>query len=251
MYQVVIVDDEVHIADGLAKMITHTDARFETVKRFYDSKEAMHWFFEHAKEVDLLVTDICMPGVSGLDLVEQIKQWNSGIQTVILSGFSEFEYAKKAITLGVSAYLLKPVDTDELRQILMQAAEHMEQSGVLTVTRAEEPNDIHAIKEYIQENYQHFSMSALSEKLQMNGDYLARIFKRETNTTIGKYLMDVRMANALDFLDHNDGMKVYEVSTLVGYEDHAFFSKQFKKRFGMTPKEYQKHGRKKIKNVPK
>ena len=75
----------------------------------------------------------------------------------------------------------------------------------------------------------------------MNGDYLARLFRQETGKTIGEYLLEVRMEKAKELLAR-PGIKVYEVCDIVGYEDRAFFSRQFRKICGVNPKEYQKFG---------
>ena len=74
--------------------------------------------FLKKNSVDLLITDICMPGCSGLELIRQIKKEYTYIQFIIISGYKEFDYAKEAIELGVEAYLTKPINLDELRKAL-------------------------------------------------------------------------------------------------------------------------------------
>ena len=240
MIRTVVVDDEKRIAKGIAALVEHLDPRFCVKECFCDSLVAKSWFAQHPQEADLLITDITMPQFSGLELAEFCKTVNDRIQCIILTGYEKFEYAKKAISIGVVEYLLKPVDSQELSITLNSIAEYIEKD----TNRGESEKVsivVMQIKQFVQEHYRDYSNNLLSERMEMNGDYLARLFRQETGKTIGEYLLEVRMEKARELLVQ-PGIKVYEVCDIVGYEDRAFFSRQFRKIYGVNPKEYQKFG---------
>ena len=246
MIRTVVVDDEKRIARGIATLVEHLDPRFQVVKWFYDGQAAKSWFEEYPMEADLLITDITMPQISGLELAEFGKTRNRKLKCIILTGYEKFEFAKKAISIGVTEYLLKPVDSHELAKALDGIAVEIESAGAFR--EGEQVSmDVRHIKEFIQETYKNYSNALLAERMKMNGDYLARIFRTETGRTIGEYLLEVRMEKARELLAR-PGIKVYEVCAMVGYEDRAFFSRQFKKIYGVNPKEYQKIGGNRVMN---
>ena len=242
MYRTIVIDDERHIADGLAKLIPHIDPRFEVIRAFYESRAALRWMETHIADIDLVVTDVCMPGMSGLELIEHFFEPGKPPRFIILSGFSEFDYARRAISYGVAAYLLKPVDTDELKKVLGEIAEASAGQAMKGTSSADETGLIRTLRQYILTHYCDFSVMKMAEDLSMNGEYLSRMFKRETGVSVNGFLMEVRMKKAAELLRENCFMKVYEVCELVGYHDQIYFSKQFKKYYGTLPKQYQQYG---------
>ena len=123
MIRTVIAEDELPLLRGLGQMIEQADPRFQIVCSAKNGKEALEYLTQH--RADVLFTDINMPLLSGLELIEQAQRLDPRLTSVILSGYSEFEYARQAIKLGVKNYLLKPVDRGELGQILNTAAEEI------------------------------------------------------------------------------------------------------------------------------
>lgn len=106
-FSVLIAEDEPEIARGLSEIInSHKD--FQVVFCANDGEEAFNWMHEHSIP-DVLITDIRMPGMNGLSLLQQIREENIEICPVIISGYGNFEYARQAIKYGVAEYLLKPV----------------------------------------------------------------------------------------------------------------------------------------------
>lgn len=116
MYNVLIVDDEPMIRDGLKTIIPWTSYGFQVVDTAADAVDALKKYKAH--QIDLMLMDIRMPGMDGLQLMSEIRNTDTRIHFIILSGYSEFEYAKRAINANVTGYLLKPVDEDELIQYL-------------------------------------------------------------------------------------------------------------------------------------
>ena len=244
MWNIVLVDDETRIVNGLTKIITRICDHFHVIAKFNDSEEAYVWLQQNYSYVDLLITDITMPKLTGLDLIQKVRKFAPHLPCIILTGYAEFEDAQQSITLGVIEYLLKPVDTEKLsnllnRLILNQPAT-FDNSVVL---RSSLSREVLFIKNEIEKNYQNFDISIVADKLLYNKEYLSRIFKKEVGITISNYLTDIRLEQARRILEKPGEYKIYEACRMVGYEDQIYFTKLFKKKYNITPKEYQKYGK--------
>ncbi len=112
MYTMIIVDDEKMICDSLTAFIKKKNKSFTVIGSFYMAADALEFIKEN--HVDLVLTDIKMPDMSGIEMLSEIRRTNSEMQFMILSGFSDFSYAQEAMKHDVFTYLLKPVDNDEL-----------------------------------------------------------------------------------------------------------------------------------------
>lgn len=111
-----IVDDEPKIRNGMGKLLS-AHPRWQ-VQTFADAKSALHRLYEG--EADVIITDIQMPDVSGLDMIESVRQVNKTVPILILSGYSRFDYAQRAIESGVRKYLTKPTNPVDLIAALEQ-----------------------------------------------------------------------------------------------------------------------------------
>lgn len=118
--KLLIVDDEKLIAQGVAHVVRKLECDFDQVDVAYSGEEALQKLKEGP--CDLLLTDVTMQGMSGLELIAEAKRLELCGEFCILSGYSEFEYARTAINLGVEEYLLKPVDKEKLREALQTFA---------------------------------------------------------------------------------------------------------------------------------
>ena len=116
MYQILLVDDEFLVRDAIKNNLNWEELGFELAGDCQNGKEAIEFLEEHA--VDVVITDICMPYVDGLELSRHLYNNYPGTVIIIFSGFGEFDYAKKAIQYQVSEYLLKPVTPEELKRFL-------------------------------------------------------------------------------------------------------------------------------------
>jgi len=121
MLRVLLVDDEPFIAKGLSILIDWQKEGFEIVNTLSNGSEALEYLKENT--VELIIADISMPVMTGLELLENIKQNNiSDAYFVLLSGYSNFSYARRALRSGCMDYLLKPVEKEELLSILRNVA---------------------------------------------------------------------------------------------------------------------------------
>ena len=125
MYSVLIVDDELAIRQGLATLIDWNKFGYHVVDTAANAIEAKQKYDQYSP--DLMIVDIRMPGKSGLELIEELRAEDSDIHIIILSGYADFNYAKRALTLGTDGYILKPVDEEELEVYLVKLAKDLEE----------------------------------------------------------------------------------------------------------------------------
>ncbi|ULL16484.1 response regulator [Paenibacillus sp. H1-7] len=145
MIRLLLVDDEPVILEDLTLFIRKT-TNFDCVYTAASGQEAVQIIEQFP--VDIVVTDIRMPGMTGLELCEYIKQKQMDIECILLSGYAEFEYAQQALKTNAAAYLLKPVKKDELLQTILQTAERLQQKreAVVSNKKAQETLRSHIVR---------------------------------------------------------------------------------------------------------
>ena len=128
MYRVIIVDDEPVIRRGLRETIEWDSLGLEVAGEAADGIEALKLI--QAIRPEILITDIRMPDMDGIQLIQEVKKLDFDVKITILSGYSDYSYLKAAIRLGVDNYLLKPIDNDELISNLKNAVSEIEKEAV-------------------------------------------------------------------------------------------------------------------------
>lgn len=226
----VVVDDEVKIREGLRRYL-QARKDCEQVYSFPHTAAALERLPE--LQADVLLTDIRMPGLSGLELIETITKAYPELTTIIISGYSEFDYARKAIELGVRRYLTKPTDIRELNVLLDEiAAERGER---------EQPED-RVVRDVMSHVERHFTEKITLEQLAgaafVSPNYLCRRFKEMTGISPMEYLARYRIEQACLLL-HDGQMTIGEIARRTGFADRRAFSRVFKRWQGVTPQDYR------------
>lgn len=124
MHQMLVVDDQIYLADDLSQMFNWKELGIQSVHTAYSAHEAVAVLQTHP--IDIVITDIRMPGMSGLELVEQIRRTNRTTRCIVVSGYADFEYAQKAIKSNICDYLLKPVDDQEIVEAVRKAVAQLD-----------------------------------------------------------------------------------------------------------------------------
>jgi two-component system response regulator YesN len=244
MMKIAIVDDEMKIRMGLAKMIEQANLNYKISGCYSNGEEALREI--KLIGVDVLITDIRMPVMDGLQLTKEIRDWNPTVRCIILSGFRDFDFARTAMRMGVEDYLMKPVNREELYRLLEKLKKNLqgEMSEGSDSGQAVNSRIVSLIIKQIEaEYYKDFNLTELSEKAGLNPNYIRQLFKSQTGQSITDYLMHFRVEKAKELLKYNLELKVYEVGGLVGYSEAVYFNRMFKKIVGMTPKEYKENSR--------
>ena len=235
--KIIIIDDEPKIRKGLSKIL-NMHSGWTVLDTFSEGESAIRFMEDNA--VDVVITDIHMPGMTGLDLIAQLKESNRKASFVILSGYGRFEYAQRAIDLGVKKFLMKPTSPEEVTQALEQIESEMTDRAPSTL--AQKPTNnlvIMRAKEYIDLNYRRkFTLTDMANALYISPNYLSDLFKKHTGMKFSDYLLEVRMEKSKEYL-MDIQYKVGDISALVGFSDARYFSSTFRRRYGMSPLEFR------------
>jgi two-component system response regulator YesN len=252
MTKVLIVDDEKYVRMGIKSDTDWALIGCEVVGEASNGLEALE-VAENTRP-DLVVSDIRMPKMDGIELAEKLIEKYPNVKVIFLTAYNEFEYARQAVRIGVSDYLLKPFSDGELEGSIQRLL-HLHPNAPATSTELEEQliplkkkeevsnRYVQSAIEYIEDHYpdSDFSLGALAESMSVSEGHISRLFKSETDISINNYLTKYRIKMAMDYLKDVQ-VKVYEVAEKVGYQDIAYFSNTFKKLVGKTPSDYQSKG---------
>ena len=239
MITVVIVEDEYRTREGVGKLIEKLDLGFSVAgmaENGYDGLKLIQ-----AAEPDVVITDIQMPKMDGLEMIEKAKKIGFEGPYIMLSSYGTFEYAQKAIRLGVKDYLLKPITISAIRELLLKLKGELEEK---TEEKAggesgmEYSGVVEEMIKVIQMDYgKHLSLDYFADKYKFSVQYLSNLFSRETGMTFSNFIKKVRMEKAKELICTTD-YKIYEIACLVGYPDQKYFSKVFREYCDVTPKQY-------------
>ena len=244
-YTVIIAEDEELLLNNLVEKIPRSDSEFEVVGTAQTGDQALE--LVKKERPDLIMTDIKMPVMDGMTLLTEVHNLFPLTKMVIISGFSDFEYARQAIALKVTDYLLKPVMTEDLTKVLqkvkneIQIAGNHQEETYPSGTSHETPAQIASfLKDYLVENHtRDVNLNLIAEKLNYSSSHLSKIFSQIYGCTPNKYLMNLRMSHAQSLLLHNPELSIREIGEMVGYHDQGYFSRIFKKQVGKSPFDYR------------
>jgi len=176
---------------------------------------------------DCAFVDVRMPGMDGLAAIEAASPLCPLAKWVVVSSHAEFEYARGALRLGVTEYLLKPVRPEELRLCV-------ERLGVGPASPAED-RVLGPVIDYLGRNFNaDASVAEAAELAGVTPNYLSALFRRKTGTTISEHLARLRIEEA-GRLIREEGLSVAEAARAVGYADVRHFTRKFKSIAGSLP----------------
>lgn len=235
--KILIIDDEPKIRNGLSNLLARREG-WEVAGAYENAADALKYLA--VNQVDVIITDIKMPEISGLELIARIRERDKKTAIIILSGYSNFQFAQRAIELGVSRYLTKPTNPRELICVLEETEKKLGGKQEKEEDSEKIPNlFVQKAADYIKLNYsEKISIKEIADQLYLSPNYLSELFKKHTGKTISEYLTDYRLEKACQLLDHAE-YRVGDVSGMVGIHDGRYFSNMFKKKYGMTPTEYR------------
>lgn len=124
-YSVMIVDDEIEVREGIVEQLDWEALGFQVTAQSGNGQEALE--LATSQQIDLLMTDIKMPFMDGLTMLKEFRMLQPSAKVVIFSGFGDIQYAQQAIRLGVSEYLLKPISSAKLREVVIRIRNRLEQ----------------------------------------------------------------------------------------------------------------------------
>lgn len=252
-----IVDDEKKIRRGLLSLPWESIG-IKTVYETDNGLQALEILDRHT--IDVVVSDIKMPGRSGLEIAGYIKEKRMDCAIILLTGFSDFDYAHQAIHNQVADYLLKPLRPQEILNAVSRAMERLEKERYQkkVVRQYEIATENLSLEEEIQyifrgvnaqcmeilmdmsRNFtQDITLNGVAEKYHFSSSYLSRMIKKETGFLFSDLLNGMRLTEAVRLL-REENMKISLVCEKTGYRDSRYFSQVFKKAIGCSPNELRR-----------
>ena len=273
MIRLLIADDEKLEREALAELIQRRFEREVVLEMAENGRKAADTAVLWG--ADLILMDIEMPGMSGLDAARAVLAQRPSCRVIFVTAYSLFQYAHEAVHLGACDYLLKPVDPDELEASVRRAMRQIETERKLEelaaarpqpepVETAEEEADaapeegensqtalvMAHVRRYLEDNYMFdLSLDSVGEILHISPAYLSAQFKKYQKMNFLDCLTELRI-NAAKELLADPFRSSAEVASMVGYEDASYFARAFKKRTGMTPTQYRRQASQKAKHDP-
>ncbi len=233
--KVILADDEKIALDMLEMLIEWERLGLTLVWRAENGSELLEKIQEPHPEI--VVTDIMMPGMTGLEIIAKALEAGAAPYFVITSAYANFTYAQTAMRLGVRDFLEKPVDRDEINEALRKIvnrrpSERFNCAAVSAVCRT--------VRDYIDQNFgSKVTLESAAKEAYVSPNYLSSLFKKELGIKFSDYLTEVRMKKAKELLGEL-GYSIEEIATMVGYRDAAYFCNVFQKKYGVSPSEFRK-----------
>ena len=240
MYSIMIVEDEYLVRQGIASLVNYEQFGMQVIAQAENGREAWQKFQENP--ADILLTDINMPQMNGLELAKLVRDQAPKCHIVFLTGYDDFDYARTAIKLGADDYLLKPFSKDDVEEMLAKVQTKLDQERkkakiqnlVDQGQRSELEEAIHARLADSE-----LSLKGLAFQLGFSPSYLSVLIKKELGLPFQDYLIQERMKKAKLLLLTTD-LKIYEIAEQVGFDDMNYFSQRFKQVVGLTPRQFKK-----------
>ena len=245
MYRVALVDDERLILEGLSRVVPWESLGCRVAGTASDGREGLALI--RREQPDMVLTDIRMPNMDGLTMLAALHSEFPRMQMTVLTAYRDFDYAKRALTLGVCRYLLKPSKMDEIHEAVRFMAARLDALSPPEEGAEEESAEgseagsfiVNAALEYMRSHCaEHISLADVADHVYVSQWHLSKLINRHTGQSFFDLIGGMRIDRAKVLLA-DPAMRVHAVAEEVGYNDVAHFSKSFKKIVGKTPGEYR------------
>ncbi len=245
MYRVALVDDERLILEGLSRVVPWESLGCCVAGTASDGREGLALI--RREQPDMVLTDIRMPNMDGLTMLAALHSEFPQMQMTVLTAYRDFDYAKRALTLGVCRYLLKPSKMDEIHEAVRFMAARLDALSPPEEGAEEESAEggeagsfiVNAALEYMRSHCaEHISLADVADHVYVSQWHLSKLINRHTGQSFFDLIGGMRIDRAKVLLA-DPAMRVHAVAEEVGYNDVAHFSKSFKRIVGKTPGEYR------------
>ncbi|MCI2069452.1 MAG: response regulator [Bacilli bacterium] len=248
MYKVLIVEDEEIIRKGLIFSFDWARSNCTVIGEAANGQEGLKKIL--SEQPDIVITDIKMPILSGIEMIKRGKI-SCSFTAIVLSGYSDFDYAKEAIRIGVTDYLLKPLNNDDLANALENAEENVDimrnyeklSNKLADMSKAKIVEDVDVentpllvkqVLDYLQKNYaKKILLEEIAEQVISSVTTINDVFKKEMGVTIHDYLLRLRIQKSIDLMKKGE-LHLYQISDLCGFNDTKYFRKVFRKYTGVS-----------------
>lgn len=254
MFKVAIIDDEPIIVEGLSKTVDWAKWDAKVVGFAYDGLQGLELI--RNEKPDILISDIAMPNMDGLNMIAAVKSEFPYMQISILTGYRDFDYAKTAISLGVSRFLLKPSKHEEIEEAITAMTAKLREYHVRhSIPLADDGKDqddpcdilenpassfiVNNALSYIKENYKEkLKLVDVADHIFVSQWHLSKLLNKHTGKNFSEVLNGIRIEKAKELLK-DPSYRIYDIALEVGFLDLAHFSRVFKKMTGISANDYR------------
>lgn len=236
MTKLLLVDDNQFEREGISYLLKKYEIPVQITEVSNGSKAIECLISE---EFQILITDIKMPLVDGTELIKRVREFNQTIEIIVISGYNDFEIAKKILNDNVTNYLLKPINVTEFIETIKQLNTFKQKRNLANSYSQVVETIIHIVKQEYQTD---LSLEEIANRVFLTSSYVSNIFKKEVGIGFNKFLNDYRLKKAQELLSHSN-MKINDIAQYIGIPNTSYFNRVFKKEFKISPSEYrQKYG---------
>ena len=255
MHSIMIVEDEELELEFIEAVIREELQPEDTIITAHTGVQAVR--LAKKRHPDIIIMDLMLPEMDGLEAIAEIRKFAPHTCISILTAYTEFRYAQRAISLRVFEYMLKPIKPSDFKAIFKRMVESVDESrehekvgttqlAVETITKvggSEQQSFVDESIRYIQKHFkERLTLQMVASRVYMNAQYFSRVFKRETGVTFTEYVNTMKIQYACKLLETTN-YPAYRISSECGFTDPSYFNRVFFAQMNMTPKKYKKLSR--------
>lgn len=244
MYKILVVDDDRNYRYAIHEICDWKALGFQIEGEAINGSQALRKI--EAEKFDLVITDIDMPLMGGVELIKRAKELNPDLIFIALSAYDDFKFVKESLKEGAADYILKyDMQQQEVEKTVLKIRDMLdvlyneEEKNRIVHDKNVKRKEIKKAMLYMNEHYSEpCTLQEVADFVGLNKNYFSNIFKEETGETFTKYFNQIRIRNAMKLLE-NGNIKNYEIAEQVGYQNASYFSRIFKEIAGMTVEDYR------------
>jgi len=236
--KIVVVDDDPRVHQSLKEILCD----YQLIS-FLNAKEGLDYLLR-PNEIKLVLVDVCMKELNGVELLEAIRRAKKEIAVMIMTAYGSQDIVVESLRLHADDYVEKPFDVNELRDRVKTILQ--EKSRYDSMSR-DPQTQIERVRQFIQHNFTNASLEHIAKEMCLSSQYLGRLFAKHDKHGFRGYKLKVRMDKAMDLLSRSS-LDVSEIAYQLGYENPESFMRAFKRYVKKTPGAYRvghQHSRRK------
>jgi len=248
MSVVLIVEDEMLEQEFLRSVVLDELLPEDTLLTCESGVEAVEVARQHRP--DIIIMDVRIPELDGISAIEEIRKFLPDACISVLTAYSDFTYAQKAVSLRVFEYLLKPIKPTDFKQVFCKMLASVTKSSVPSQEKPERKNTelkierqsfIEESLKYIKDHFkERLTLESVASKVYVNPKYFSHVFKREMGVSFTEYVIGLKIEYACKLLETTN-YHAYRISIECGFSDPSYFNRVFCAQMNMTPQTYRKY----------
>lgn len=245
---VLIVEDELLEQEFLRSVVMDELSGEDTLLTCESGIEAVELAKQHRP--DMIFMDVRIPELDGISVIEEIRKFLPEACISVLTAYSDFSYAQKAVSLRVFEYLLKPIKPTDFKQVFCKMLDETKRKSTPAITEPEKENPKPKIErqyfieeslKYIQDHFkERLTLELVASKVFVNPKYFSHVFKREMGISFTEYVIGLKIEFACKLLESTN-YHAYRISIECGFSDPSYFNRVFCAQMNMTPQTYRKY----------